>query len=165
MSSIVAPLEAAATTAKDILLGGHRVNAKPEESKEVAEERARVVAEIREQRESKAREEIRKGNVMVSAFGGVIGEDDRSLTADRSGTILLQDITLIEKLAHFDRERIPERVVHMKGAGAFGYFEATKNMQEYTKAHLFGEVGRRTPVFVRFSIVNAEVGSYLFWKL
>ena len=65
----------------------------------------------------------------------------------------------IEKLAHFDRERIPERVVHAKGAGAFGYFEATADMSAHTRAHLFGAAGRRTPTLVRFSTVGGEKGS------
>src|SRR6185369_9726778 len=65
----------------------------------------------------------------------------------------------IEKLAHFDRERIPERVVHAKGAGAFGYFEATRDMSTHTKAHLFGAAGRRTQVLARFSTVGGEKGS------
>ena len=81
-------------------------------------------------------------------------------TVDHNGPVLLQDYFLIEKLAHFDRERIPERVVHAKGAGAFGYFEATADMSRYTKAGLFGEVGRKTKVLVRFSTVGGEKGSF-----
>lgn len=66
---------------------------------------------------------------------------------------------MIDKLAKFDRERIPERVVHAKGAGAHGYFELTKDMSKYTKAKLFNGVGTRTPVFTRFSTVGGEKGS------
>lgn len=93
---------------------------------------------------------------LTTAFGAPVGNDERSMTADRFGTVLLQDISLIEKLAHFDRERIPERVVHAKGAGAFGYFECTRDCSELTKAHLFGAIGRKTPVLVRFSLVIPE---------
>ena len=73
---------------------------------------------------------------------------------------LLQDFHLIDKLAHFDRERIPERVVHAKGAGAHGYFEVTSPvLAQYSKAKLFATVGKRTPTFLRFSTVGGEKGS------
>ncbi len=73
---------------------------------------------------------------------------------------LLQDFHLLDKLAHFDRERIPERVVHAKGAGAYGTFEVTyPEMGRYTKAKLFEKAGKKTPVFLRFSTVGGEKGS------
>ena len=72
---------------------------------------------------------------------------------------LLQDVHLVEKLAHFDRERIPERVVHAKGAGAYGYFEVTNDLSKYTRANFLSEVGKKTEVFVRFSTVGGERGS------
>ncbi len=62
-------------------------------------------------------------------------------------------------MAHFDRERIPERVVHAKGAGAFGYFEVTHDISKYCKADVFSEVGKRTPIVARFSTVGGESGS------
>ena len=68
----------------------------------------------------------------------------------------MQDIHLPEKLAHFDRERIPERVVHAKGAGAHGYFEVTHDVTKYTRAKFLSEVGKRTEVFARFSTVGAK---------
>ena len=71
----------------------------------------------------------------------------------------MQDITLIDEMAHFDRERIPERVVHAKGAGAFGYFETTHNISKYTKACVFDKIGKKTPIGVRFSTVGGESGS------
>jgi catalase len=72
----------------------------------------------------------------------------------------LQDFHLIDKLAHFDRERIPERVVHAKGAGAYGYFEVSSpEISKYSCAKLFGHVGKRTPLFLRFSTVGGEKGS------
>jgi len=72
---------------------------------------------------------------------------------------LIQDFTLIDKLANFDRERIPERVVHAKGAGAKGYFEVTHDLTQYTKTDCLNQVGKRTPVIVRFSTVAGEKGS------
>src|SRR5262245_25783287 len=96
---------------------------------------------------------------LTNNCGAPVPNNEHSLTAGDRGPILLQDYFLIEKLAHFDRERIPERVVHAKGAGAFGYFEASADMSRYTKAGLFGEVGRKTKVLVRFSTVGGEKGS------
>ena len=72
-----------------------------------------------------------------------------------------QDFTLIDHLAAFDRERIPERVVHAKGAGAFGYFEVTSDkVQKICRANLFNSIGKRTPVAVRFSTVDQGADSY-----
>jgi catalase len=85
--------------------------------------------------------------------------DQDSQTAGPKGPVLIQDTHLIEKLAHFDRERIPERVVHAKGAGAFGYFEVTHDVTKYTRAAFLSEIGKRTEVFVRFSTVGGEKGS------
>jgi len=82
-----------------------------------------------------------------------------SLTAGPRGPILLQDTALVEHLAQFDRERIPERVVHAKGAGAFGYFEVTHDITQYTKAVVFNKIGKRTPIGIRFSTVGGESGS------
>jgi catalase len=88
-----------------------------------------------------------------------VPDDQNSLTAGKRGPVLMQDAHLLEKLAHFDRERIPERVVHAKGAGAYGYFEVTADVTKYTKAKFLSEVGKRTDVFVRFSTVGGERGS------
>jgi catalase len=92
-------------------------------------------------------------------FGAPVDDDQNTLTAGSPGPALLQDVHLIEKLAHFDRERIPERVVHAKGAGAYGYFEVTHDVTRYTKAKFLSEVGKRTEVFARFSTVGGEKGS------
>lgn len=82
------------------------------------------------------------------------------MTAGERGPIVLQDFTLIDHLASFDRERIPERVVHAKGSGAFGYFEVTSTeITKYCKAKLFSTLGKKTPVAVRFSTVGGESGS------
>lgn len=83
-----------------------------------------------------------------------------SLTSGSRGAIALKDFVLIDHLAAFDRERIPERVVHAKGAGAFGYFEVTSSeITKYCKAKLFSEVGKKTPLAARFSTVGGESGS------
>jgi catalase len=92
-------------------------------------------------------------------FGAPVDDDQNTMTAGSPGPSLLQDVHLLEKLAHFDRERIPERVVHAKGAGAHGYFEVTHDVTQYTRAKFLSEVGKRTEVFVRFSTVGGEKGS------
>lgn len=71
------------------------------------------------------------------------------MTVGYHGPILLQDWVLIDELSHFSRERIPERVVHAKGAGAFGYFEVTHDITQYTAAKVFSEIGKKTPIAVR----------------
>ena len=96
---------------------------------------------------------------LTTAFGIPVGDDQNSLTAGKRGPVLMQDVHLLEKLGHFDRERIPERVVHAKGAGAGGYFEVTADVRKYTKAKFLSEVGKRTEVFARFSTVGGEKGS------
>ncbi len=100
-----------------------------------------------------------KKNPLTTGFGMPVDNDLNSQTAGEKGPVLMQDIHLIEKLAHFDRERIPERVVHAKGAGAHGYFEVTRDVTQYTRAKFLSEVGKRTDVFVRFSTVGGEKGS------
>ena len=96
---------------------------------------------------------------LTTNFGAAVPDDQNSLTAGNPGPVLMQDVHLVEKLAHFDRERIPERVVHAKGAGAFGYFELTQDVSRYTKARFLSQVGKKTPLFVRFSTVGGEKGS------
>ncbi len=98
-------------------------------------------------------------NAYTTGFGAPIDNDQNSKTAGSDGPILLQDTHLLEKLGHFDRERIPERVVHAKGAGAHGYFEVTTDVTKYTRAKFLAKVGKRTDVFVRFSTVGGEKGS------
>ncbi|MGL4818597.1 MAG: catalase [Bacilli bacterium] len=95
-----------------------------------------------------------KPSVTMTTNQGVpIGDNANSLTAGNEGPTLLEDSQLIEKLAHFDRERIPERVVHARGAAAHGIFTTNVSMKAYTKMHLFQEPGIVTPVFARFSTV------------
>lgn len=90
--------------------------------------------------------------------GAVVGDNQNSKTVGQNGQVLLEDIHLIEKLASFDRERIPERVVHARGAGAYGEFVSSADMSKHTKASLF-QKGKKTPVFVRFSTVVHGNGS------
>ncbi len=106
---------------------------------------------------SKQKKEV--SNTLTTAFGIPVGNDLNSQTAGERGPVLMQDVHLLEKLGHFDRERIPERVVHAKGAGAGGYFEVTADVTQYTKAKFFSEIGKRTEVFVRLSTVGGEKGS------
>ena len=96
---------------------------------------------------------------LTTASGIPVDDDNHSLTAGERGPVLMQDYHLLEKLAHFDRERIPERVVHAKGAGAFGYFELTQDISAYTSANFLSAVGKRTDTFLRFSTVGGEKGS------
>ena len=85
---------------------------------------------------------------LTTSQGIPVGSDLSSMTTgEKEGYTLLQDFHLVEKLAHFNRERIPERVVHAKGAGAKGYFEVTNDLSKYTKAKLFSQVGKKTDVF------------------
>ncbi|HNS64224.1 MAG TPA: catalase, partial [Anaerolineaceae bacterium] len=101
----------------------------------------------------------KKDKTLTTSFGQPVSDDQNSLTAGNPGPVLMQDVHLLEKLAHFDRERIPERVVHAKGAGAHGYFEASADMSQYTRAAFLSEAGKKTEVFVRFSTVGGEKGS------
>ncbi|BDA79222.1 catalase [Leptospira kobayashii] len=96
---------------------------------------------------------------LTTAGGQPVPENQHSVTAGPRGPILISDTHLIEKLAHFNRERIPERVVHAKGAGAYGVLKITKDMSAYTLAKVFSEVGKETPLFLRFSTVAGEKGS------
>lgn len=98
-------------------------------------------------------------NKLTTSWGAPVGDNQNSMTAGNRGPTLIQDVHLLEKLAHFNRERVPERVVHAKGAGAHGYFEVTNDLTKYTKANFLNEVGKRTPMFIRFSTVAGELGS------
>uniref|UniRef100_UPI00403F5C43 catalase n=1 Tax=Candidatus Enterococcus willemsii TaxID=1857215 RepID=UPI00403F5C43 len=98
-------------------------------------------------------------NSLTTAHGAPVGDNQNSQTAGKYGPVLIQDVHLLEKLAHFNRERVPERVVHAKGAGAHGVFKVTNDLSAYTKADFLSEVGKETPVFTRFSTVAGELGS------
>ncbi|MEU0371159.1 catalase [Streptomyces sp. NPDC006283] len=96
--------------------------------------------------------------VLTTESGAPVADNQNSATAGVGGPILLQDQHLLEKLARFNRERIPERVVHARGSGAYGYFEVTDDVTGYTKADFLSEVGRRTETFLRFSTVADSLG-------
>lgn len=96
---------------------------------------------------------------LTSVSGCPIANNQDSLTAGSRGPLLMQDVWFLEKLAHFDREVIPERRMHAKGSGAFGSFTVTHDISQYTKALLFAEVGKKTDMFVRFSTVAGERGA------
>ena len=95
---------------------------------------------------------------LTTASGRPYTEFDNSMSVGNRGPILLQDYFLHEDMAHFNRERIPERVVHAKGTGAFGTFTVTHDITQYTKAKIFSEIGKQTKMFARFSIVGGEKG-------
>lgn len=91
--------------------------------------------------------------------GVKVNDNQNSLKAGTRGPTLLEDFIMREKITHFDHERIPERIVHARGVAAHGYFEVTDSLQEFTKAKFLTEVGKKTPVFVRFSTVAGSRGS------
>jgi len=96
---------------------------------------------------------------LTSAAGAPVADNQNSMTAGARGPVVLQDVWLLEKLAHFDREVIPERRVHAKGSGAFGTLKVTHDISRFTKAKVFAQVGKETPLFMRFSTVAGERGA------
>jgi hypothetical protein len=101
-----------------------------------------------------------KKKTMTTDAGRPVGDNQNSLTVGPRGPVVFEDVLLFEKMAHFNRERIPERVVHAKGSGAYGHFVcASREIAKYTTAKLFSQVGKKTPTFIRFSTVGGEKGS------
>jgi catalase len=100
-----------------------------------------------------------KKDKMTTAAGAPVANNQDALTAGPRGPMLLQDVWFLEKLAHFDREVIPERRMHAKGSGAFGTFTVTHDITKYTKAKVFSEIGKKTDMFARFSTVAGERGA------
>ncbi|PAV30723.1 catalase [Virgibacillus profundi] len=96
---------------------------------------------------------------LTTAFGAPVPNDKDSMTAGPRGPLLMQDFWFLEKMAHFDREVIPERRMHAKGSGAFGTFTVTNDITKYTRAAIFSEVGKKTEMFVRHSTVAGERGA------
>lgn len=96
---------------------------------------------------------------LTTSAGAPVADNQNSITAGPRGPVLLQDYQLIEKLAHQNRERIPERVVHAKGWGAYGTFTVTKDISRYTRAKVFSHVGKKTDLIARFSTVAGELGA------
>ncbi|HEX4842522.1 MAG TPA: catalase [Limnobacter sp.] len=99
------------------------------------------------------------GPVMTTSSGTPVADNQHSLTVGAHGPLLWQDWPLMEKLAAFNRERIPERVVHAKGWGAWGTFTATKDLSQFCRASVFSAVGKKTPVLARFSTALGESGA------
>jgi catalase len=96
---------------------------------------------------------------MTTNAGIPVADNENSLTAGPRGPVLMADHFLIERMAHFNRERVPERVVHAKGAGAYGTLKITHDMTQYTCAKLFSKIGNTCEALVRFSTVAGEAGS------
>ncbi|HHE6470266.1 TPA: catalase [Providencia rettgeri] len=96
---------------------------------------------------------------LTTASGAPVANNNNVMTAGKRGPMLLQDVWFLEKLAHFDREVIPERRMHAKGSGAFGTFTVTHDISRYTRAKIFSEVGKKTEMFARFSTVAGERGA------
>lgn len=100
-----------------------------------------------------------EGSTMKTNQGLKVNDTNNSLKSGERGATLLEDFLLREKITHFDHERIPERIVHARGSGAHGYFELFEAIPQYTKAGIFNDTSRKTPVFVRFSTVGGSKGS------
>ncbi|OED49660.1 catalase [Leisingera sp. S232] len=96
---------------------------------------------------------------LTTAFGAPVPDNQNIQTAGRRGPALLQDVWFLEKMAHFDREVIPERRMHAKGSGAYGTFRVTHDITKFTRAKIFSEIGKTTDLFVRFSTVAGERGA------
>ncbi|CAK8683406.1 unnamed protein product [Clavelina lepadiformis] len=99
------------------------------------------------------------GGDLMTSTGAPISDKLNSMTIGPRGPLLMQDFTFTDEMAHFNRERIPERVVHAKGAGAKGYFEVTHDISNFCKAKIFEHIGKKTPLAIRFSTVGGESGS------
>lgn len=96
---------------------------------------------------------------LTTSHGNPVGDNQNSLTAGERGPLLMQDYQLLEKMATFNRERVPERVVHAKGSGAYGTLTITHDITKYSKAKVFSEVGKKTEALARFSTVAGEHGA------
>lgn len=107
----------------------------------------------------KADETNNKGRLLTNEVGAPVPDNENSMTAGPRGPVLMQDVWLMEKMAHFNREVIPERRMHAKGSGAYGTFTVAHDITKYTRAKLFSEIGKKTELFVRFSTVAGERGA------
>lgn len=103
--------------------------------------------------------QVDAGEQLTTNQGVVVDNTDNSLKVGERGPSLQQDFHFQEKLSHFDRERIPERVVHARGAGAHGYFQVYESLAEYTKAQFLQDPAVQTPIFARFSTVGGSGSS------
>ena len=100
----------------------------------------------------------RRAPATTTDSGIPAASDEHSLTVGPAGPIVLHDHYVVQKMQHFNRERVPERVVHAKGGGAHGFFEVTGDVTPFTRASFLSQVGKRTDVFARFSTVAGEQG-------
>ena len=100
-----------------------------------------------------------QGKKLTTAAGAPVVDNQNTMTAGPRGPVLLQDVWLLEKLAHFDREVIPERRMHAKGSGAYGTFTVTHDITRYTRAKIFSQIGKKTELFARFTTVAGERGA------
>uniref|UniRef100_A0A8B9JHG8 Catalase n=1 Tax=Astyanax mexicanus TaxID=7994 RepID=A0A8B9JHG8_ASTMX len=122
----------------------------------MAENRGKATDQMKLWKENRGSQ---RPDALTTGAGVPVGDKLNVQTAGPQGPLLVQDVVFTDEMAHFDRERIPERVVHAKGAGAFGYFEVTHDVTRYCKAKVFEHVGKTTPIAVRFSTVAGEAGS------
>src|SRR3954447_4510033 len=97
--------------------------------------------------------------ILTTSSGAPVADNQNSMTAGPRGPVLMQDFHLLEKLAHQNRERIPERTVHAKGSAAYGTLTVTHDLARYTKAGLFSLAGRQTGCFLRFTTVAGQRGA------
>ena len=100
-----------------------------------------------------------ENNKLTTNAGAPVPDNQNVMTAGPRGPQLLQDVWYLEKMAHFDREVIPERRMHAKGSGAYGTFTVTHDITQYTRAKIFSEIGKKTELFARFSTVAGERGA------
>jgi catalase len=152
----VSPLEGASARPADPIVGAStvtEVNASEKTGSGAPIGRNRTVGSLDRVRVDSTDREL------TTNQGVPIGDNQNSLKAGLRGPTLLEDFILREKITHFDHERIPERIVHARGSAAHGYFECTQALTDFTRASIFSEVGKQTPVFVRFSTVVGERGS------
>ncbi|EGT37741.1 hypothetical protein CAEBREN_16817 [Caenorhabditis brenneri] len=105
------------------------------------------------------RDNHKEPHMMTTSSGAPLYTKTAVQTVGPRGPMLMQDVVYMDEMGHFDRERIPERVVHAKGGGAHGYFEVTHDITKYCKADIFSEIGKKTPMLARFSTVGGELGS------
>ena len=122
-------------------------------------DKAKQVADNDKQKDLEKNKVDNKNTAFTTAKGLKMAEDEFSLKAGRRGPTLIEDFHFREKIQHFDHERIPERIVHARGVGVHGVFKCTKDMSEYTKASIFTEEGKETPLFTRISTVAGFRGS------
>lgn len=132
--------------------------AHPDRQQNTGDAQAKADADAKDQQLNQFRVDD-SGQGLTTNTGLKVSEDEISLKAGTRGPTIMDDFHFREKMTHFDHERIPERIVHARGSGAHGIFEVTHDVSKFTKAKFLGEIGKQTPVFVRFSTVQGFRGS------